>query len=82
MRGGKAGRYLQDNLPEDQAKDAQTLARQYALNEPNADEKVDELLAGIDLDIEDILKGARGPQIKRTLARVWAARTGRRHAGR
>jgi hypothetical protein len=37
----------------------QTLARQYARNEPEAEEKVNEVLAGISLDIDVVLDGAR-----------------------
>jgi hypothetical protein len=40
---------LQDNLPEDQAEDAQTLACECARNEPGAVDKVNEVLAGISL---------------------------------
>jgi hypothetical protein len=50
---------LQDNLPQDQAKDAQTLARECAQNEAGAVDKVNEVLAGIRLDLDDILAGAR-----------------------
>ena len=55
---------LRDNLPEDQAEDVQTLARECARNEPDADDKVDELLAGISLDMDDILDGARARKAK------------------
>jgi hypothetical protein len=48
---------LQDNLPEDESEDAQTLARQCALNEPDADDKVNELLASI----HQIFWTVRGP---------------------
>ena len=41
---------LQDNLPEDQAEDAQTLAQECARNEPDAVDKVNEVLAGINVD--------------------------------
>ena len=44
---------LQDNLPEDQAKDAQTLARKCAENEADAVDKVNEVLDGIKLDMDD-----------------------------
>jgi hypothetical protein len=50
---------LQDNLPEDQAEDAQTLARECAQNEAGAVDKVNQVLAGIRLDLRDILDGAR-----------------------
>ena len=72
---------LQVNLPEDQAEDAQTLARKRARNEPDAVDKVNKLLAGISLAMDDILDGAPGPQGKRARAEVRAARTGRRDAG-
>jgi hypothetical protein len=55
---------LKDNLPEDQAEDVQTLARKCARNEPEADEKVDELLASINQDMDDILDGARARKAK------------------
>jgi len=50
---------LQDNLPEDQAEDAQTLARGCAQNEAGAVDKVNQVLAGTRLDLGDILDGAR-----------------------
>jgi hypothetical protein len=50
---------LQDNLPGDQAEDAQTLAREYAGNEPDAVHKVNKVLAGIRLDPDKILDLAR-----------------------
>ena len=55
---------LQDNLPEDQAEDAQTLAHECARNEPDAVDKVNEVLAGIRLDMDDILDGARARKAK------------------
>jgi hypothetical protein len=50
---------LRDNLPEDQVEDAQTLARECARNEPDADDKVNELLAGISIDMDEILDDAK-----------------------
>jgi hypothetical protein len=50
---------LQDNLPQDQAENAHTLARECARNEPDAVDKVNKVLAGIGLDTGDILDGAR-----------------------
>src|SRR5947209_6675360 len=50
---------LQDNFPEDQAEDAQSLARECARNEPHAVDKVNEVLAGIGPNIDGILRGAR-----------------------
>jgi hypothetical protein len=55
---------LQDNLPEDQAEDAQTLARACARNEPDAVDKVNEVLAGISLHMDGILNGARARKAK------------------
>jgi hypothetical protein len=50
---------LQENL-EDQSKDnAQTLAHKCAQNEPDADDKVNQILTGTDLDIDAILKIAK-----------------------
>jgi hypothetical protein len=50
---------LQETL-EDQTKDAgQTLAQQCARNEPDAVDKVNQILAGINLDMDDVLKSAR-----------------------
>jgi hypothetical protein len=51
---------LQDNLPEDHAEDRpQRLARDCALNEMDAVNKVNEILSSIDLDMDDILRNAR-----------------------
>jgi hypothetical protein len=51
---------LQDNLPEGQEKDfAQTLAHECARNEPDAVDKVNKVLAGISVDLDDILDDAR-----------------------
>jgi hypothetical protein len=50
---------LQDNLPEDQAGSAQTLAHECARNEPDTVDKVNEVLASIGQDMDDILDGAR-----------------------
>ena len=55
---------LQDNLPEDQAEDAQTLARKCARNEPDAVDKVDEILAGIGLNMDQVLDDAKGRKAK------------------
>src|SRR5262249_13423676 len=57
---------LQDNLPGDQAEDAQTLAREYAGNEPDAVHKVNKVLAGIRLDpdkIKDLAQAQRAAEI-------------------
>ena len=55
---------LRDNLPEGQVEDAQTLARACARNEPDADDKVNKLLAGIGRDMDDILDDAKGRKAK------------------
>ena len=55
---------LQDNLPEDQAKDAQTLARECAQNEADAIAKVTKILAGIELDMDEVLDDAKGRKAK------------------
>jgi hypothetical protein len=56
---------LQENLLQDQADDfAQTLAHKCARNEPDAVAKVSEILAGIKLDIDDLLNGALANRAK------------------
>jgi hypothetical protein len=51
---------LQDNLAEDQSEDdARALAHKCARDEPDADDKVNQILAGINLDMVDVLKSAR-----------------------
>jgi hypothetical protein len=55
---------LQDNLPEDQAEDAQTLAHECARNEPDADDKVNEILAGIGLNMDQVLRAAKARKTK------------------
>jgi predicted Zn-dependent protease with MMP-like domain len=55
---------LQDNLPEDQAKDAQTLARECAENEPEANDKVNEVLDGVGLHMDEVLASARARKAK------------------
>ena len=55
---------LRDNLPEEKVENAQTLARGYARNEPDAVDKVNKLLAGINLDMDDILDGAKRRKAK------------------
>ena len=54
---------LRDNLPEDQAEDAQTLARECAQNGGDAINKVKKVLAGI-RDLADILDDARTHKAK------------------
>jgi methionine synthase I (cobalamin-dependent) len=58
---------LQDNLPEDKAEDAQTLARRCAQNEPDAVDKVNEVLASIGPNMDGILNGARARKAKELL---------------
>jgi hypothetical protein len=55
---------LQDNLPEDEADSAQTMARQYVDDEPDAIEKVNRVLEGIDLQLGKILRDARARKAK------------------
>jgi len=55
---------LQENLPEEQVDSAQTLAHECARNEPDADAKVNEVLAGIGLTMDGILRGARAHKAK------------------
>jgi hypothetical protein len=51
---------LQDNLAEGETEvDAQVLARKCARDEPDADDKVNQILASINLDMDDVLKSAR-----------------------
>jgi len=51
---------LQDNLAKDQSEDdAQALAHKCAHDEPDADDKVNQILASINLDMDDILESAR-----------------------
>jgi len=55
---------LQDNLKDQSEDDAQTLARKCAQNEPDADDKVNQVLAAIDLDIDAVLKIAKNRKAK------------------
>jgi hypothetical protein len=51
---------LQDNLAKDQSEDdAHALAHKCARDEPDADDKVNQILASINLDMDDILESAR-----------------------
>ena len=64
---------LQENL-EDQSKDnARTLAHQCARNEPDADDKVNQILAGINLDMDTVLEIARARKAEE-LAQEYARR--------
>jgi hypothetical protein len=55
---------LQDNLKDQPDDDAQTLAHKCAQNEPDADDKVNQILAAIDLDIDAVLKIAKNRKAK------------------
>ena len=51
---------LRDNLAEDQSEDdARALAHKCARDEADADDKVNQILASINLDMDDVLKSAR-----------------------
>jgi hypothetical protein len=50
---------LQDNLPEEQADSAQTLARECARNEAAAVDKVNKFLSSIKLDMDEVLDDVR-----------------------
>jgi hypothetical protein len=55
---------LQNNLPKDQANFAQTLAQQCARNEKEAVDKVNKILDGAALHLDNILDGARDRTVK------------------
>ena len=55
---------LRDNLREGQVEDAQTLARACARDEPDANDKVNNLLARIGLNMNNILDHAKGGKAK------------------
>ena len=55
---------LQDNLPEDQAEDAQTLAREIAQDEADAFDKVQKILGGIGLNIKRVRDEVRDNKAK------------------
>ena len=55
---------LQDNLPKDQANFAQTLAQQCARNEKEAFDKVNKILDGAALHLDNILDDARDRTVK------------------
>jgi hypothetical protein len=50
---------LQENLADQTENDAQRLAHKCAGNDPDADDKVNQILAGINLDMNNILASAR-----------------------
>jgi hypothetical protein len=50
---------LNDNLPEDHAEDPERLARDCALDETTAVDKVNKILSSIDLELDKLLDGAR-----------------------
>jgi len=64
---------LQDDLPEDQAKEAQMLAYKCARNEADAVDKVNEILAGKRLRLDPILDHAKDHKVKE-LAQEYARR--------
>jgi hypothetical protein len=64
---------LQDNLKDQSKDDAQTLARKCAQNESDANDKVNQILATIDLDIDAVLKIAKNRKAKE-LAQDYARR--------
>ena len=55
---------LRDNLPEDQVEDAQTLARECARNEADADDKVKKFSPASGLDMDEVLDDAKGRKAK------------------
>ena len=55
---------LEDNLPEDRAEDLERLARDCALDEPAANDKVDDILRGIKLEMDYVLREARANRAK------------------
>jgi hypothetical protein len=55
---------LQDNLKDQSDDDAQTLAHKCAQNDLDADDKVNQILAAIDLDIDAVLKIAKARKAK------------------
>jgi hypothetical protein len=61
---GDLAEILQDNLPEDPAEDAQTLAHGCARNEADAVDKVTRILAGIGLNMDQVLEDAKGRKAK------------------
>jgi hypothetical protein len=64
---------LQDNLKDQSDDDAQTLAHKCAQNDLDADDKVNEILAAIDLDIDAVVKIAKARKAE-TLARDYVRR--------
>jgi hypothetical protein len=64
---------LQDNLKDQSDDDAQTLAHKCAQNDLDADDKVNEILAAIDLDIDAVAKIAKARKAE-ALARDYVRR--------
>lgn len=55
---------LRDNLPDQTEHYVQTLSQECARDEPGADDEVNEILARINLDVDNILDGARAHKAK------------------
>jgi hypothetical protein len=68
---------LQDNLAEDQSEDdARVLAHKCARDEPDADDKVNQILASINLDMDDVLKSARARKAEELAQEYLQRKTG------
>jgi hypothetical protein len=70
---------LEDNLPKDQAHTAKQLADACGRDEAEANDRVNKILAGSQLSIDDILGLCATAQGGRTRAKVRTARTRRPH---
>jgi hypothetical protein len=68
---------LQDNLEDQSGDDAQTLAHKCAQNQPDADDKVNQILASINLDIGRCPEKCAGSQSRGARTGLSAAQTGR-----
>jgi hypothetical protein len=55
---------FETNFEEDEAEDAKGLAYKCARNEPDAVDKVNEILAGIGLNMDQVLDDAKGGKAK------------------
>jgi hypothetical protein len=67
---------LQDNLAEDHAEDPERLARDCALDEPAANDKVDDILRGINLEVGHVLRDARANRAKELVEQYMRRRPG------